>query len=146
MRPEVYSLLQTVHGILGGFALVLLLHPLVALSRATEVSDRVVRLCLLAGLMAAAPFTLGWWLYPTYRVRIKPSLFVQDNPAWLWFESKEHLAALFVILTISGALTLWLGRAPARRAAWWMLAMGWLCGVGTAILGTVVAAVAHPGW
>ena len=94
-------LLERVHGHIGWLAVIALIHPAVLLKR----PGRRARLAvLLTALTVTAAGGMGAWIYPDYRVLVKPLLF-QDAPAigW-WFERKEHLAVGALSLTWIGAL------------------------------------------
>ncbi len=146
--PQLYMLVTSLHGLVGTLALALLLHPVITLRKATTLRWGTRFTAELAAGMLAVVFAVGWWTYPTYRNKVKPDLLVDQHPAWLWFEGKEHLAAMATVLAVSGALTLrFAGDDPdARRAAHALLASAWTCGVIAAIFGVMVRAVAQPGW
>lgn len=147
MSPEVFALLQRIHGHLALLGLAVLLHPVLTLGR--KGMTRGMRWSLVAaGVLVAGPFAMGWWLYPTYREAIKPSLVREHTTLALAFESKEHLALMCLSLTLSGvSIALLGGREPrARRLARVLLALAWLTGVTTAVLGLWVAGGAHPAW
>lgn len=148
MSPETYALLERVHGHVALLGLALLLHPVITLRTRSSLNWRTHLTAELGAALLAAPFALGWAIYPVYRAEVKPGLYGRA-PAWMAaFESKEHLAAMALCLAIGGALTLRLaGRTPSgRTAAWWLLAVGWSLGAVTGALGVAVASVAAPGW
>lgn len=146
--PQLYTLVTTLHGLVGVLALALLLHPVITLGRRPRPTWGTRFTADLAALLLVAVFAVGWWTYPTYRRKVKPPLLIEDHPAWLWFESKEHLAAMATVLAVSGAATLrWGGSQPAgRRTSRALLFGAFLTGLTAAVLGVLVRAVAQPGW
>lgn len=145
---QLYALVTSAHGLVAVLALALVLHPVITLRRRPGLSWGTRFTAELSAGLLTAVFAVGWWTYPTYRARVKPGLIEAKHPAWLWFEGKEHLAAMAVALVVAGALTLRVAgrRDDARRAAWALLLAGWCCGAGAAILGVMTRAVAQPGW
>jgi len=145
---QLYTLVTTLHGLVGALALALLLHPVITLGRRPRVTWGTRFTAELAAGLLAGVFGVGWWTYPTYRNRVKTGLLHDNHPAWLWFEGKEHLAAMATVLAVSGALTLRFGagQADGRRTARALLAAAWVCGVIAAVLGVMVRSVAQPGW
>lgn len=149
MSPgQLFALVERLHGHLAVLGLAVLLHPVITLRTRPGLALWTRRTADLGALLLLVPFAMGWWIYPAYRSEPKLRLYALGDPAWLWFESKEHLAAFAVGLAVAGALTLHVdGRtARGRRAAWAMLLAGWVCGALTAVLGIVVAARAAPAW
>ncbi len=148
MTPELFAWLERLHGHVAMLGLAVLLHPIVTLRRRRGLTPWMVRTADLGALLLAAPFALGWALYPTYRASVKPALWLESQGAVLRFESKEHLAAMAMGLAVGGALTLRVsGRHPAgREAAWMLLLCGWALALVTAGLGLYVSGVAHPAW
>lgn len=148
MTAELYALLTRVHGHLAMLGLAVLLHPVITLARRKGLSVWTLRTAWIAAAMIAAPFALGWFLYPHYRMHVKVDLWQRGDAALLRFETKEHLAAFAVALAVSGAGVLQAaGRTPeGRRAAWALLLAAWCCGMATGLLGVWVGARAHPGW
>jgi hypothetical protein len=148
VTPSGYALWVRVHGHLAVLGLALLLHPVITLARRRAATTWTRRSAWLAAALLAIPYGLGWWLYPTYRTRVKSRLIAAHDPIWLRFESKEHLALLTIALAISGAVALHAaGTSPeGRRTAAALLLAAFLCGITTAILGVAVSATAHPGW
>lgn len=145
---QLYTLVTTLHGLVGALALALLMHPVITLGRRRTLTWGTLFTAELAAGLLTAVFAVGWWTYPTYRNRVKTGLLQADHPAWLWFEGKEHLAAMATVLAVSGALMLRVGRgrADAHRTARALLLAAWVCGVIAATLGVMVRAVAQPGW
>lgn len=148
MNAELYGLLVRIHSHVAVLGLALLLHPVVSLTRRPGLPRWTRRTVWIATAMIAGPFALGWWLYPTYREHVKVALWRQDHPALWAFESKEHLAALTLALTVAGCGVLWRagGTDGGRRTARALLLAAWGCGVLTACLGIWVGSVAQPGW
>ena len=147
-NPYLYALAERVHGHLGWLGLAVLLHPVISLRVRKGISRGTRLSAILAAILMVLPYGLGWWIYPTYRERVKPALLQESIPWVLAFEAKEHLAFMAVALTIGGTGALLLdGRAAqTRSAAWSLLTLGWLCGVATGVLGVLIAARAHPAW
>ena len=148
MSGSLFALLERLHGHLAVLALALLVHPLVSLRRRPGLAVWTRRTAELSAALLLAVYALGWALYPSYRRELKPDLVQGALPLALRFETKEHLAILALALVLGGALTLRVAglRPDARTAAWWMLAMGLLCGLGTGLLGVWVASGAHLAW
>ncbi len=148
MGAALFGLLERVHGHLAVLALALLLHPVITLRSRRLLTRWGVRSAELAALLLSASFALGWWIYPTYRGSVKPSLLADAPRVAASFETKEHLAFCAAALAIGGAVALRrAGATPeGRRAAWVLLLGAWLCGVTTAGLGIFVASIAQPGW
>ncbi len=144
MSGAVFALLERLHGHLGVLALALLLHPVISLRRRGALTVWGRRSAELGAGLLTLTFAAGWALYPTYRGSVKPGL-LRDLPSVaLRFESKEHLAFFAVALALGGALALRGRSANARRLAWWLLLMGWICGALTAALGLGVAGLGTP--
>lgn len=146
--PVTYALIARLHGISAALGLAILLHPVLNL-RSRRARSWWTRFTVeLSAVLMAVPFTVGWFLYPIYRVEVKVPLRVVDPGTVLRFESKEHLAAMAIALIVGGALILRFGgESPTtRRASWTLLTCGWVLGVVTALLGVWVGGHAHPGW
>lgn len=143
-----YALLARLHGHLAMLGLALLLHPVITLRTRRALAPWTLRTAWLAVGLLAAPFALGWAIYPVYRQHPKVALWRAADAALWRFETKEHLAAFCVVLALAGTVTLHTtGRgAEGRRAAWALLAAAWGCGVIAGALGVHVASRAHPGW
>jgi hypothetical protein len=148
VTPQAYAWLVEVHGHVAVLGLAVLLHPVITIRRRHRVTARMLLSAELGALLLAAPAALGWAIYPTYRASVKPPTWLGHPAAVLRFETKEHLAAMAVVLAVCGAITLRAaGRRPVgREAAWSLLATGWTLGVIAAALGVFVTGVAHPGW
>ena len=146
--PHLFALLERVHGHLGWLGLAVLLHPVITLRLRRGVTRGTRLSVVLAALLMAAPYALGWVIYPTYRASVKPRLLLEARGWALAFETKEHLAFFALALTLAGAGTLLAApRSPhGREAAWALLAAGWLCGVVVGVLGSLIAGRAHPAW
>jgi hypothetical protein len=145
MSASGYTLLVALHGLGAALTWALLLHPIVFL-RGRRPARRPAQLTAVGAAVAmTAVFAVGSWAYPTYRGRVKPALVFGDDPAWRWFESKEHLAVLAVCAAWAGAV--WVVAMPARpgggRA---LLVAAWALLTTVMALGLVVHAAVHPGW
>lgn len=146
--PHLYSLLGAIHGHLGFLGLALMAHPVVSLGRPGRPTRGTRLSAWLAAALVSAPYALGWFIYPTYRQRVKPGLLADALPYAMAFETKEHLALMTLALAWGGVLSLRFGAAApgGRRVARSLFACGVLTGAATAVLGLVVAARAHGGW
>jgi hypothetical protein len=134
--PDLVALLRTFHGWLGLLAVVLLLHPVVALRGADPARIRK-GLRWSAGLaltVTGIAYASGWWLYPGYRVDTKPLLLADAPDLARAFESKEHLCFYALALTLAGGALLVAGRTRAVR---------WCFGLasGLALVGSVLGAL-----
>lgn len=148
MSPDLYALAERLHGHVAVLGLAVLVHPLLSLRRRASVSQGTLLSATLAAALVLIPTLSGWLLYPSYRRGVKPDLVHHHIALARYFESKEHLAFFTVALVSSGVLVLWTaGRSSSgRRAAWWLLAAGLLCGLLTGGLGLWVASGAAPAW
>ena len=146
--PHLYALLERVHGHLAWLGLALMLHPVVSLGRPGRPRRPTRWSAWLAAAFVSAPYALGWWIYPTYRTRVKPALLVESLPLALAFETKEHLALMTLALAWGGAMAIHAGGETrgGRRTARVLLGCGAVTGLVTAALGLAVAAGAHGGW
>jgi hypothetical protein len=144
--PVDFALWQRIHGHLAVLGLAVLLHPVITLGRRRILTRGAWWSVIAAAGLLTTSFTLGWWLYPTYRARVKPALYAEHPEVMLRFETKEHLAWLTISLVVAGTLALWRGGEEARDPARHLFAAAWLTGVITAGLGVYVAASASPGW
>lgn len=148
MSPELFALLERIHGHIAVLGLAVLLHPVITLWTRKGLNWRMVLTAELGALLLLVPYAIGWSIYPVYRSTVKPRLYQMNPGAMYAFETKEHLAAMAVLLAIGGAVTLRAtGKTDAgRRAAWWLLAGAWLLGAGAGILGLWVASASAPAW
>jgi hypothetical protein len=148
MSSSAYSWLVALHGHLSVLGLAVLMHPIVTLRSRSGVGKNTMLTAELAAILLSTPFFLGWVVYPTYRARVKPMLFLSHPDIVLRFETKEHLGAMAVALVVAGAVTLRAaGRRPVgREAAWSLLLVGWVLALLTAALGVLVHGLAHPGF
>lgn len=137
-----FALLARLHGHAALLGVVLLAHPVWWLGRPGS-PRRARQVATLAAAVLVASWCFGAWLYPTWRVTVKPPLAAAQHPVVLAFEVKEHLAAVCAACAAAGAATLWTGPA-SQRTARALLALGLLCGAATAALGLVSAGVMHP--
>ena len=118
MSPELFALLERIHGHLAVLGLALLLHPVITLRTRRGLNWRTHLTAELGAALLAIPFAIGWAIYPAYRTHVKPSLFAAESPAFHAFETKEHLAAMAVFLAVGGAVALRAaGKTPAGRSA-----------------------------
>ncbi len=135
---------EHVHGHLGWLAALALVHPAVLLRRTKRKAHLSV---ILATSVATLTGVLGVLMYGDYRDRLRQHLFQQSLTMGYMFERKEHLAFGAIFLAWAGAIAYFGAtrlegqpRENLRRAAHWAyVAAAALC-VGTAVLGTMVAA------
>lgn len=148
MSPELYALLERLHGHLALLGLAVLLHPVITLGRRGRPTRGQRWSVGLAALLLTLPALGGAWLYPTYRAEVKPRLLRDELELARAFESKEHLAFAAVVLTLAGAAALFAAgeEAEGRRLARLLLGLGWCCGLLVGLLGIFVASGAHPAW
>ncbi len=144
--PAAWTLLARAHGHLAVLATVLLLHPVLWLRGSRPVTSRVRLTAGLGAGLLTAVFVVGWNLYPLYRSRVKPVLIAADDPAWSWFESKEHLALVATALAVGGAAAVLSGEGATVRLGHRLLAGAVFCAAITAALGMAVGTHAHPAW
>ena len=142
LTPEGFALLERIHGHIAVLSLAVLLHPVLTLGRRTLTRGARYSLAL-AAILVTATFSIGWVIYPSYRVAVKPGLIDHHRGLALAFETKEHLAMFCLVLTWGGVVAAWSGAHRPARAC---LSVAWLCGVAVAAIGITVAATAHPGW
>ena len=148
LSPSTYVGLRAIHGLLAVLGVAVLMHPVVALWRRKALTVWTRRTAWIAAALIASPFALGWLIYPTYRRHPKVRLWQADSPALLAFESKEHLAAICLALTLGGALTLQFGGATldGRKTARTLLLAAWICGLISTVIGVYVGAASAPAW
>ncbi len=134
------------HGHLGWLAAAVLIHPAIVLKRRVK-ADFAVGLALAFVTVAGG---MGVALYPSYREKIKQSIFIQDPRVGLLFERKEHLAFGVIALAWVGAIAYLVARGSAlnenpatrdslRRASHAAFVAAAALAVVVATLGTVVA-------
>lgn len=78
---QLYTLVTTLHGLVGALALALLLHPVITLGRRRTVTWGTRFTAELAAGLLGLVFAVGWWTYPTYRENVKTGLLVDNHPA-----------------------------------------------------------------
>lgn len=141
MSPGSYTFWTSIHGHLGWLVVALWIHPLVLRGEARR--HRRARATQWAALATTTCAALGFWLYPHYRVAPKAALLRSGVDVALWFERKEHLGLIAVVV---GLLCAALARSPAERSdlRWWWLVLALV--LATAVIGTGLAPLAHPGW
>jgi hypothetical protein len=148
VSPEAFGWLARLHGHVAVLGLAVLLHPVITLRLRGRVTRGGQLSADLGAILLLAAGVGGAVLYPAYRSRVKPPLWLAYPGSVLRFESKEHLAVMAVALAVGGALTLRaVGRSPGGRdTAWALLASAWVLGCLTASFGVYVAGTAQAGW
>lgn len=141
MSPQLFALLERLHGHAAMLGLAVLLHPVITLARGRPLGRGGRWSAGLAAVLIALPSVGGWLLYPHYRAQIKPALISEKLSVALAFESKEHLAFACLCLTLAGAGVALGSPQHARRVALPLLAGAWGCGVITGGLGLFVASL-----
>lgn len=114
------ALAASVHGLLGGLALVAMIHPAILLRDGRPLS-RGLRWSLgLTAAVTATAFAMGIGIYEPYRELVKRPLFVADASAGMLFETKEHLAFAVLAIVLGAAACALLaprGRSDLRKLA-----------------------------
>jgi hypothetical protein len=140
----ILRLVEHIHGHLGWLSVAALLHPAILLRNPMRRAPLAVAL---ATLFAVVTGCLGGWIYPEYRARLKPAIFI-DSPTIGWcFERKEHLAVGAIGLACVGCiahLSAWSFEDPALRvvlakAAHRAFVAAFLLALAVAVLGVAVA-------
>jgi hypothetical protein len=141
VSPQLFALLERLHGHTAVLGLAVLLHPVITLARGRVLGKGGRWSAGLAAALIALPSVAGWLLYPHYRGQIKPTLIAENVTVALAFESKEHLAFACLCLSLSGVAVALAAPQHARRVALPLLAGGWVCGLVTGGLGIFVASL-----
>jgi hypothetical protein len=141
MSPQLFALLERLHGHAAVLGLAVLLHPVITLARGRVLGKGGRWSAALAALLIAVPSVAGWLLYPHYREQVKPALIAENLSVALAFESKEHLAFACLCLTLSGVAVALVAPQHGRRVALPLLASAWICGLVTGGLGIFVASL-----
>ncbi len=138
------ELSRSIHGHAGVLAAAALVHPVVFLRPGRPLS-RGQRWALGGGAgLVGAVYASGLALYPGYRERERPALMQHDFLLALWFERKEHLAFVAVVLAGAAALMVLSRRDGSQnRTARWMLAVSAALVLLAASVGSVVGAWAR---
>jgi hypothetical protein len=141
---QVIRLVEHAHGHLGWLAAASLLHPAILLRNRKRRAHLSV---VLATLFVTLVGSIGVLLYGPYRDILKQRLFIDAPSVGLLFERKEHLAFGAIVLAWSGAVAYAVAngvgeslREPLRTFAYRAFVVATALAVGTAALGTVVAA------
>ncbi len=141
MSALLLRVLQHVHGPLGWLAALALVHPALLL-RAPK--RRAWLATSLSTVLVTAATSLGAFIYPFYRLRIKQVIFLSSPRIGWLFERKEHLAVGAVGFAWVGLILYWLARERGSRAlqrgAQRAYTAAAVFAIGTAVFGTVVAA------
>jgi hypothetical protein len=105
---EGFAWIARVHGHLALLSVVLLAHPVVTM-RGPNVRRWTQITAELAAALTVTVWSLGAWLYPTWRREVKPPWVLAGHDVVPAFEVKEHLAAVAAALAVAG------GGGAARR-------------------------------
>lgn len=138
------ALWASIHGHLGVLAAAALLHPAILLRRGSPLSRGGRWSLVLTAIVTTLAFSLGIFLYPSYRAEVKRPLFSESIRAGLLFETKEHVAVFVLSLTLGATLAVLVAPREARtirRVASLLFAFAALACFTTASLGTYVSAV-----
>lgn len=137
-----WVLLQKLHGIVSGLALVACLHPMITLRPERKVSLHMRLSGQLAGVVMMMAVALAWIVYPQYRVEVRPWLLTHEpHLHQFWFELKEALGFFALAGAIGGAgLLTWANDEPsARRTARLAFGMAALASIVAMVIGLIVA-------
>jgi hypothetical protein len=132
-----YLLLKSLHGMLAILGVVGLAHPCLLLRPGHRPPPAHRRMIALSSLAVVGTLGLGSWIYPAYRLDVKPGRLDGAPLGASLFESKEHLAFFVGALVLGGAVMAWQGLAEGRRC----LRLGLLLMVVTWGLGLGVGAI-----
>ncbi|MBI4954447.1 MAG: hypothetical protein HY908_20650 [Myxococcales bacterium] len=138
------ALLEGVHGHFGVLAAAVLAHPAIRLRRGAPLSNGARWASSGAGLLVAAAFATGLWIYPRYVALVRPRLFGVSERAALLFETKEHLALMTVATALGAVACVWLARREdrdLRRGAALLFALSSALCLTVVALGTYIASV-----
>lgn len=144
-----WALLQKLHGIIAVLGLAATLHPVLLVRDDKRPSARTVMAAKLAAGILSLSTALAFLVYPlAYRVRVRDWL-LENAPTLhtVWFETKEALGFFALVGVVAGALLLarYADQPQARRAARRCFQSAFVCGLGAAVIGLVVASVRSVG-
>jgi hypothetical protein len=142
---EGFAWIARAHGHLALLSVVLLAHPVVTM-RGPNVRRWTQITAELAAGLTVTVWSLGAWLYPTWRREVKPPWVVAGHGVVPAFEVKEHLAAVAAALAVAGVAALRAGGPEARATSRTLLALALLASAITAGLGIAAAGVLHPAY
>ena len=132
-----YRLAVDLHGYFGVLAFAALVHPALRLRGGNLSRGDRWSIGLTTGTVVCLAM-LAIWIYPMYRVQIKPDLLVAHYPIALLFEAKEHLGFYVVVLALGAGALAWTGADPESARTAYRLAAG--LAVLVVAAGTVVGA------
>ena len=130
---DAVELLRSIHGHAGVLAVAALIHPVVFLRAGRPLSRGQRWATGGAAAFVAGVYASGLALYPGYRERERPVLMHDDFALALWFERKEHLAFVAVVLAVGAALLV-----LARRDGAYNGTARWMAGGAAALAGVAV--------
>jgi hypothetical protein len=137
-------ILEALHGHAGVLAAAALYHPAILLRRGQQLSRGARYALALSTGFAITAFALGISIYESYRSSVKQNLFRIDMKAGFFFETKEHLAFIVIVLAL-GALGCAFSAPKEARSLRQAAAAAYLTAALLAttvcLLGTYVAAV-----
>ncbi len=135
------ELSRSLHGHLGVLAAAALVHPVVFLRPGRPLSRGQRWATGAAAGLLAGVYAGGLALYPGYRASERPALMKDNFELALWFERKEHLAFVAVVLAVSAAIMVLSRRDGSQNGvARAMLAVSSALVVLAAVVGSVVGA------
>ena len=110
-----YLLLKSLHGMLAILGVVGLAHPCLLLRAGHRPPPAHRRMIALSAAAVLLTLGLGSWVYPAYRLDVKPWRLEGAPLGADLFESKEHLAFFVGSLVAGGAVMAWHGLPEGRR-------------------------------
>ncbi|MFT6400016.1 MAG: hypothetical protein ACJAYU_004786 [Bradymonadia bacterium] len=96
-----------------------------------------------ASALISVAVSVGWFIYPEFRVQLRQQLYATNRTLGHAFEVKEHLGTFALFLAVTGAALLWLssrpGGAPLRQATARVYLCAALLASVSAVLGVIIA-------
>jgi hypothetical protein len=114
MSDVVVRVIERVHSHVGWLAVLALAHPAVLLRHPRR---RVWGVAVAATALVTATAALGAFMYPRYRLAVKPLLLTTAPAVSALFERKEHLGVAALVLAWTGLFALALARRRDGQAA-----------------------------
>jgi hypothetical protein len=110
-----------------------LAHPCLLLRPGQRPPPAHRRMLALSTVAVLLTLGLGSWIYPAYRLDVKPGRLDGAPLGASLFESKEHLAFFVGALVLAGATMAWFGLAEGRRClrlGLFLMVVTWGLGLG----------------